>query len=150
VPVGLSDHTWGIAVPVAATALGACIIEKHLTLSRSVPGPDRAFSLEPDEFRGMVQAVRTAEKALGSVRYGVEPHEAASVVFRRSLFVVRDVAAGEGFSTENVRSIRPGHGLHTRYLGYVLGRCAACDLKAGTPLSLDVVATPLSGPLGDG
>lgn len=104
VPVGLSDHTLGIAVPVAAVALGACIIEKHFTLSRDVPGPDSAFSLEPHKFKEMVVAVRTAEKALGSVEYGVTDREASSFVFRRSLFVVQDMEVGEVFTIENVQS----------------------------------------------
>jgi N-acetylneuraminate synthase len=139
VPVGLSDHTLGIAAPVAAAALGACIIEKHLTLSRGVPGPDAAFSLEPDEFRAMVEAVRTAEKALGRVHYGVSEQEAASRPFRRSLFVVKDVKAGDAFTSGNVRSIRPGHGLHTRYLEMVLGKRAARDIPAGTPLTWNLI-----------
>jgi pseudaminic acid synthase len=136
--VGLSDHTLGIAVPVTAVALGACIVEKHFTLSRSVPGPDSAFSLEPHEFKTMVEAIRGAEKALGQVRYEVTECEQASRVFRRSLFVVQDVKAGEVFTEENVRSIRPGYGLHTRYLGEVLGRRAARDIARGTPLSWDL------------
>ncbi|MBM3146053.1 MAG: pseudaminic acid synthase [Chloroflexi bacterium] len=139
VPVGLSDHTMGIAVPVAAAALGACIIEKHFTLSRSVPGPDSAFSLEPQEFAQMVEAVRTAEKALGEIHYGVSDQEARSRVFRRSLFVVEDVKAGEVFTSENVRSIRPGHGLHTRFQQDVLGRKAAKTIQRGTPLAWDLV-----------
>jgi N-acetylneuraminate synthase len=139
VPVGLSDHTMGIAVPVAAVALGACIVEKHLTLSRSEAGPDNAFSLEPQEFKAMVDAVRVAEKALGEVHFGISQKEAASRVFRRSLFVVRDVKRGEAFSADNVRSIRPGHGLHTRHLEEVLGRYAARDIERGTPLSWDLV-----------
>jgi pseudaminic acid synthase len=138
-PVGLSDHTLGIAVPVAAVALGACIVEKHFTLSRDVPGPDSAFSLEPHEFKAMVDAVRVAEKALGEVRYEVTEHEAASRVFRRSLFVVQDVKAGEVFTAENVRSIRPGNGLHTRYWREVIGRCATQDIQRGTPLTWDMV-----------
>ncbi len=140
VPVGLSDHTLGTAVPVAAVALGACIIEKHLTLDRKVPGPDSAFSLEPDEFRAMVEAVRVTETALGDVRYKVSEKEARSRVFRRSLFVVRAIAAGEHFTAENVRSIRPGHGLPPKYLPEVLGRTAARDLAAGTPLTRDALA----------
>ncbi len=96
VPVGLSDHTMGAAAPVAAVALGACIIEKHLTLSRSSPGPDSAFSLEPQEFKDMVDAVRTAEKALGKVYFGLSGKEQASRAFRRSLFVVEDVKRGRG------------------------------------------------------
>jgi pseudaminic acid synthase len=138
-PVGLSDHTLGIAVPVAAVALGACIVEKHFTLSRDVPGPDSAFSLEPHEFKAMVDAVRVAEKALGEVRYEVTEHEAASRVFRRSLFVVQDVKAGEVFTAENVRSIRPGNGLHTRYWREVIGRCATQDIQRGMPLTWDMV-----------
>ena len=143
VPAGLSDHTvsdhMGIAVPVAAVALGACIIEKHLTLSRSEPGPDSAFSLEPHEFKAMVDAVRVTEKALGKVHFGCSAKEASSRVFRRSLFVVQDVKRGDLFTAENVRSIRPGHGLHTRHLAEVVGRQAACDIERGTPLSWDLV-----------
>ena len=139
VPVGLSDHTMGIAAPVAAVALGACIIEKHLTLSRSTPGPDSGFSLEPQEFKAMVEAVRTAEKALGEVHFGLSAKEEASRIFRRSLFVVQDVKRGETFTPENVRSIRPGYGLHTRHLGDVLGKRAVRDIERGTPLSWDLV-----------
>lgn len=134
-PVGLSDHTLGIAVPTAAVALGACIIEKHFTLSRSIPGPDSAFSLEPHEFKEMVASVRTAEKALGQVHYGLNTHEEMSRVFRRSLFVVQDMKAGERFTLDNVRSIRPGYGLHTRYLETILGSVANRDIERGTPLS---------------
>lgn len=139
VPAGLSDHTMGIAVPVAAVALGACIIEKHLTLARSEPGPDSAFSLEPHEFKAMVDAVRIAEKALGEVHFGCSAKEANSRVFRRSLFVVQDVKRGDLFTVDNVRSIRPGHGLHTRHLPEVLGRQAVCDIERGTPLSWELV-----------
>lgn len=139
VPVGLSDHTLGIAVPVAAVALGACIVEKHFTLSRDIPGPDSAFSLEPHEFKAMVEAIRTAEKALGKIHYGVSEREARSRVFRRSLFVVKDMKVGEVFTEENIRSIRPGHGLHPRYLKDVLGRRATQDIPAGTPLTWSMV-----------
>ena len=138
-PVGLSDHTLGIAVPVAAVALGACIVEKHFTLSRSVPGPDSAFSLEPQEFKEMVEAIRTVEKALGTVHYGVSEQEARSRAFRRSLFVVRDMKVGEVFTEESVRSIRPGHGLPTKLLKDVLGRRAACDITKGTPLGWEMI-----------
>jgi pseudaminic acid synthase len=139
VPVGLSDHTMGMVAPVAAVALGACIIEKHLTLSRSVPGPDSAFSLEPDEFKAMVDAVRTAEKALGEVHFGLSGKEEASRAFRRSLFVVEDVEEGEAFTVENVRSIRPGNGLHPRHFTEVLGKRAAQGIKRGTPLRWEYV-----------
>jgi len=138
-PVGLSDHTLDAAVPVAAVVLGACIIEKHLTLSRDNSGPDSRFSLEPHEFKNMVAAVRTAEKAMGSVHYDVTPQEEASRVFRRSLFVVKDIKAGELFTIQNVRSIRPSHGLHTRHLEDVLGRKAAVAIAAGTPLAWDFI-----------
>jgi pseudaminic acid synthase len=140
VPVGLSDHTLNLAVPVSAVAFGACIIEKHFTLSRSDPGPDSAFSMEPNEFKAMVDEVRTAEKAVGRVCYDLKESEKDTRVFRRSLFVVRDVKKGEPFTYENVRAIRPGHGLHTRYLEEVLRRCAARDISAGTPLAWDALA----------
>jgi N-acetylneuraminate synthase len=140
VPAGLSDHTLGIAAPVAAVALGASIIEKHFTLSRADPGPDSAFSLEPAEFREMVTAIRTAERAIGGISYGPTPAEAPSLLFRRSLFVVGDVRAGESLTRENVRSIRPGHGLPPRHLPQVLGRRAACDIERGTPLAWSLLA----------
>lgn len=139
VPVGLSDHTLGIATSVAAVALGACIIEKHFTLSRADPGPDSAFSLEPHEFKAMVDAVRETEKALGTVCYEVSEHEKASRIFRRSLFAVKDIEAGEEFTEENVRSIRPGYGLPPKYLPVVLGRRAAGKITRGTPLSWDLI-----------
>jgi pseudaminic acid synthase len=139
VPIGLSDHTTGIAAPVAAVALGACIIEKHITLSRSLQGPDSAFSLEPQEFKSMVDAVRVAEKALGEVHFGPSSREQSTRVFRRSLFVVEDVRRGQTLTPENVRSIRPGHGLHTRHLPEVIGKRAACDIERGTPVSWDLI-----------
>jgi len=134
-PVGLSDHTLGTVVPVAAVALGASIIEKHLTLRRSEGGPDAAFSLEPDEFRNMVDSVRVAEKAMGQVSYLTSGQEVASRVFRRSLFVVKDMQAGDVFSRENVRSIRPGYGLPVKELDNVVGRAAKVAISRGTPLS---------------
>lgn len=139
IPVGLSDHTIGIAVAVAAVALGACLIEKHLTLSRSDGGPDGAFSLELSEFKAMVEAVRSAEKSLGAVKFGVSPHEERTVPFRRSLFVVADIRKGELFTANNVRSIRPANGLHPRHLPEVLGRRATRDLEHGTPLTWEMV-----------
>jgi pseudaminic acid synthase len=137
VPVGLSDHSLGIAVPVAAVALGANIIEKHFTLSRDHPGPDNAFSLEPSEFAAMVRAVRAAEQALGTVRYELTQSEEASRAFRRSLFVVKDTETGDILSEESVRSIRPGNGLPPKFLDQVIGRKASRPLKKGTPLSWD-------------
>lgn len=138
-PIGLSDHTMGIAVAVAAVSLGACIVEKHFTLSREMPGPDSAFSLEPQEFKAMVDAIRTAEKALGTVYYGPNTKEAKMLGFRRSLFVVKDVKRGEAFTKANVRSIRPANGLHTRHLREVLGRRATSDIERGTPLAWELV-----------
>ena len=140
VPVGLSDHTLGYETAIAAVALGACIVEKHFTASRSTPGPDSAFSLEPDEFRDMVHAIRSVERSLGSIHYGATPSELAMLKFRRSLFVVADVKAGETFTEKNVRSIRPAHGLHPRHLPAVLGRKAAREVCSGTPLKWEMVA----------
>jgi pseudaminic acid synthase len=134
VPSGISDHTLGAAIPIAAVALGARIIEKHLTLSRAEPGPDSKFSLEPAEFKEMVQSVRMTEKALGEIKYQTTEKEKSSRAFRRSLFVVRDISEGEEFTSENVRSIRPADGLHTRYLDDFIGKRASKDLKKGAPL----------------
>ncbi|MDX1612558.1 MAG: pseudaminic acid synthase, partial [Candidatus Thermoplasmatota archaeon] len=142
---GLSDHTKGITAPVAAVALGARIIEKHLTLDRDEPTPDSAFSLEPKEFREMVQAVRTAEKALGKVRYGQGEKESRSAVFRRSLFIVEDVEEGETLTTENVRSIRPGNGLPPKHLSEVLGSRATRSIPRGTPLRWHMVGAEEEG-----
>ena len=139
VPVGLSDHTLGIEAAITAVALGARVIEKHFTLSRQRPGPDSAFSLEPAEFRQMVDAVRTTEAALGSVRYGPAPGEQASIAFRRSLFAVADIAAGELLTPENIRSIRPGHGLAPKHLAGLLGRRAAKLIPRGQPLAWELV-----------
>lgn len=132
---GLSDHTMGSAVAIAAVALGATVIEKHFTLSRADGGPDGSFSMEPHEFKQMVQDIRTVEKALGSVCYDLTEKQKESKVFRRSLFVVEDIAAGEPFTEQNVRSIRPGYGLPPKYLPLVLGRIAKYDLSKGTPLA---------------
>ncbi|MBW1855472.1 MAG: pseudaminic acid synthase [Deltaproteobacteria bacterium] len=139
VPVGLSDHTMGTAVAVASVALGASIVEKHFTLSRKDPGPDSSFSMEPKEFKAMVDDIRNVEKALGKVSYEITEKQKASRVFRRSLFVVKDIAQGEVFTVENIRSIRPGYGLHTRYLKTVLGRSAKKDIEKGTPLGWDLI-----------
>ena len=143
-PVGVSDHTLAIAVPVAAVVLGASIVEKHFTLSRHVPGPDSAFSLEPHEFKEMVDAIRTTEKALGRVHFGASRDEAKSLLFRRSLFVVADIKAGETFTAHNVRSIRPGHGLHTRHMDEILTRTAAKNVPRGTPLTWEIVGEKIS------
>ncbi len=134
-PVGLSDHTLGVVVPTAAVALGACIVEKHLTLRRADGGPDSAFSLEPEEFRSMVDAVRAAEKSLGTVNYEPSQKEKVNRIYRRSLFAVEDIVKGELLTRCNVRSIRPGHGLPVKELRNVIGRRAAKNIERGTPLS---------------
>lgn len=131
---GLSDHTSGSAVAVASIALGGCVVEKHFTLARSDGGPDAAFSLEPEEFTALVADCKRAWRSLGETTYELQGSESGSVQFRRSLYVVRDVAAGEELTRENVRSIRPGHGLAPKHLDEVLGRPAARALQRGEPL----------------
>jgi pseudaminic acid synthase len=139
IPIGLSDHTPGSDVAVAAAALGACVIEKHFTLSRSDGGPDAAFSMEPNEMKELVQSVRNVEKALGSIHAGASEHEMVGLKSRRSLFVVEDIKAGEALTNDNVRSIRPGNGLLPKHLPEVIGRQARQDLIKGTPLSWHVI-----------
>jgi pseudaminic acid synthase len=134
VEVGLSDHTLGITVPVVSIALGAKVIEKHFILDKSIGGPDASFSLEPSEFKQMVDAVRDAEKALGKVDYSMTEKKMNSKLLGRSLFVVKDVKAGEVFTEENVRSIRPGNGLSPKYVKDVLGKVAKQDIGRGTPI----------------
>lgn len=132
VKVGVSDHTLGSTVPVVAVSLGAKVIEKHFILERSQGGADAAFSMEPDEFAAMVEAVKEAEKALGEVVYEVtQPNK----VRRRSLFVVENIQKGETFTENNIRSIRPGHGLAPKYYTAVLGKKATQDIQRGRPLS---------------
>jgi N-acetylneuraminate synthase len=138
-PVGLSDHTLTASVPAAAVALGACIIEKHITLSRADGGPDAAFSLEPMEFRQMVDAVQTASQALGKAVLESGEQEAKSRAFRRSLYAVENICAGESFTAKNLRSIRPAFGLHPRHLESLTGRKAAVDIERGTALAWDHV-----------
>jgi len=137
VSVGLSDHGSDERVPIVAVALGACLIEKHLILSRSEGGPDSSFSLEPDEFTEMVRAVRATERAIGLVTYRPTRHELPSMVFRRSLFAVKDIKAGESFTDDNVRSIRPSGGLSPSCIEWVKERRAVIDIKAGTPLAYE-------------
>jgi pseudaminic acid synthase len=134
VSVGLSDHSFGSIVPIVAVSLGAEIIEKHFILNRSLGGPDSGFSMEPQEFKQMVEDVRNTEKALGEVSYSITEKDRLR---RRSLFIVKDIKKGEKISQENVRSVRPGHGLHPAYLKEITGRKAKKDLYRGNPLKMD-------------
>lgn len=137
---GLSDHTMGTAVSVAAVALGACVIEKHFTLARADGGPDSAFSLEPDEFRRLCTETRAAWTALGSISYKTAPAEQANRVFRRSLYAIEDIAEGQELSPTNTRSIRPGYGLAPHHIDQVLGRRARVAIRRGTALDWDLLA----------
>lgn len=137
--VGLSDHSNGILAPVVAVSLGACMVEKHITLSRAAGGVDASFSLEPDEFRKMTAAIRKTEQALGRVSFEPSEHELANLAFRRSLYVVEDIRKGDRFTGANIRSIRPGFGLPPRHLDDVLGRTAKKDARRGTPLTWDLI-----------
>ena len=132
--VGLSDHSMGIIAPVVAVALGAKIIEKHFILKRSDGGPDAKFSVEPNEFREMVRAVRDAEESLGKVDYELGDNAKKHLFARRSIFTVKDINRGELFTTENIRVIRPGNGMHPKYYADVIGKKASMDVKRGTPL----------------
>ena len=137
--IGLSDHTLGIASSVAAVSLGACIIEKHLTLSRKEPGPDSSFSLEPAELKEMVSEIRTVEAALGKVSYTFTEKEKATRVFRRSLFAVKDIEKGEELTADNVRSIRPAYGIPPKHYDCVIGKRSKKKIKFGTPLSFSQI-----------
>lgn len=139
VVVGLSDHTMGSSVAIASVALGAKVIEKHFILNRSVGGPDAEFSLEPQEFKDMVRSVREVEKALGSVTYELSDKVKKNRAFSRSLFVIKDMKAGDIFSEENVRSIRPGYGLHPKYLNEILGKKSKKEILKGTPLDFGLI-----------
>ncbi len=139
VKVGLSDHTEGYTVPMAAVALGAAVVEKHFIIDRSIGGPDSAFSMEADEFKLMVENIRKVEAASGSVYYPTDPSKIKGREFCRSLYVAKDIKAGEVITEENVRSVRPGYGLHPKYLSELLGRKVKCDLKVGDRMSWEVV-----------
>ncbi|GAA4388195.1 pseudaminic acid synthase [Hymenobacter koreensis] len=135
--VGLSDHTMGVGASVAAVALGACVIEKHVTLNRADGGVDSAFSLEPAEVASLVTETERAWQALGQIQYGVQRAEEKSRLYKRSVYVAQDIAAGEVFTRTNLRVVRPGDGLPPRYFEQVLGKPARSALAAGTPLSWD-------------
>jgi len=140
VPVGLSDHTLDNTTAIASVALGACVIEKHFTLDRAGGGPDDSFSLEPDEFKDLCQGARTAWKALGQVDYGRKSSERSNVVFRRSLYFVKDLAAGDKVTPDAVRSVRPGYGAAPKELDNILGKKVLKDVVANTPVDLKDIA----------
>lgn len=138
VVAGLSDHTLGIAVPVTASALGAKIIEKHFIVNRNEGGPDSSFSLEPQEFKEMIDTIRISEKAIGNIHYGGVRGEVR--IFRRSLFIVKDIKKGDKLiEGENIRSIRPGNGLHTRHMWHFIGKKVSKDIESGTPVTWDII-----------
>ena len=139
VVVGLSDHTMSNTISLGAVALGAKIVEKHLTLRREDGGPDSKFSMEPEEFKSMVDGIREMEKALGKVTYQLTEKQRNSREHSRSLFVVKDIKSGEKFTKENVRSIRPGFGMETKYIDDIIGREAKVDIEKGTPMSWDLI-----------
>jgi len=139
VPVGLSDHTMGVGASVAAVALGASVIEKHFTLRRADGGVDASFSLEPPELKLLVEESERAFLALGHIQYGVQQAENKSRLFKRSIYVAQDVQPGEAFTKENLRVIRPNNGLEPKYLDQILGRTAKTAIKAGTPLTWELL-----------
>lgn len=139
VPVGLSDHSLGSVGAVTAVALGASIVEKHFCIDRSIENPDASFSMNPEEFSQMVKDIRQAEKAVGCVKYGVTKQEESSIIFRRSIFCVKDIKKGEKLTEENIRVIRPGYGLAPKYYQQVLGQVALQDIERGTPLQFELV-----------
>lgn len=139
VPVGLSDHSMGSIGAVTAVAMGACIVEKHFCLSREIENPDVSFSMEPEEFEAMVNDIRIAEKAIGTVSYDISEKEKESKIFRRSIFAVEDIKKGEAFTENNIRIIRPGFGLKPKYFKEVINKCAAQDIKRGTPIQFELV-----------
>ncbi len=140
VPVGLSDHTMGTGVSIAAVSLGAQFIEKHYTLSRKIDTPDNFFSLEPQELKQLVNDVRIVESSLGREFYGLTQEQKRSRVFRRSLFVTKDIKKGDLFTEENVKSIRPAYGLDPKYFKRIIGKKAKKGIRRGTPFKLDFVA----------
>ena len=136
---GFSDHTLGITAPIAAVTLGAKVIEKHFILDKSIGGPDADFSLDKEEFSQMVKAVRDTEKLLGRVDYSMTEKKKKSRQFARSLYVAQDIRRGEIFTEKNIRSVRPGYGLHPKYLSRILGKRATKDLEKGTALSWEMI-----------
>lgn len=139
-PVGLSDHTLGSLASIAAVSTGACLIEKHFTLSRKIKTPDSFFSVEPRELKELVNSIRTVEKVMGGIHYGLTDDEKKSRIFRRSLFAVRDIKKGERLNEDNIRSIRPASGLKPKYFKNILGKRAKRDIRKGTPLKEGLIS----------
>lgn len=137
--IGLSDHTLGTAVSLAAVSLGARMVEKHFTLSRKIKTPDSFFSTEPGELKGLIEEIRIVESALGKAHYGLTPEEKKNRQFRRSLFCAEDIKKGDVFTEKNVRSIRPGYGLSPKYLKAILGKKAKMDVFCGSPLTKEII-----------
>lgn len=140
-PVGFSDHSMGSVGAVTAVALGACVIEKHICMSRDIENPDSSFSMEPKEFKQMVTDIRSAEKAIGIISYDISDKEMENQSFRKSIFVVEDIKKGEKLTEDNIRVIRPGYGLKPKYFDMVLGQVAIKDIEKGTPLSFDMIGS---------
>jgi len=138
-PVGLSDHTLGISVSIAAVSLGANMIEKHFTLSRKFKTPDSFFSLEPKELKDLINNIKVVEQALGEVFYGITKEQKESLIFRRSLFIVEDMKKGDRFTEKNIRSIRPSHGLKPKYFKDIIGKKTKQNLKRGSPLEWGLI-----------
>ncbi len=139
-PVGLSDHTLGIGVSIAAVSLGASMIEKHFTLSRKINTVDNFFSAEPREFQALVNNIRQVEESMGRVSYSLTPQETDSKIYRRSLFAAEDIIKGDTFTKQNIRSIRPAYGIKPRYLKEIIGRASSKDIKKGTPLNWNLIS----------
>jgi len=139
VPVGLSDHSMGSLAAVVGVSLGACVVEKHFCLSRELKSPDRAFSMEPEEFAELVRDIRNAEKLLAPPSYKLSEKERKNILFRRSLFAVKDIQKGEVFTEENIRSIRPGYGIQPKFYENILGKEAQKDIARGKPLSIEIL-----------
>ncbi|MCL4155760.1 UNVERIFIED_CONTAM: hypothetical protein GTU68_000651, partial [Idotea baltica] len=140
VKIGLSDHTLGMLVPIVATSLGATVIEKHFILDKSIGGPDASFSLDENEFKEMVIAVRNAEKSLGKISYQLTQKQESGKAFSRSLYIAKDVVKGDLINEQNIRSVRPGFGLHPKYFKEILGKKFTRNLEKGESLSLDMVS----------
>ncbi|MBS5931620.1 MAG: pseudaminic acid synthase [Clostridiales bacterium] len=139
VPVGLSDHSMGSLGAVTAVAMGASIIEKHFCISRDISNPDASFSMEADEFATMVRDIRIVEKAIGKVKYGPTDQEMENIKFRKSIFAVNDIKAGEKLTADNIRVIRPGYGLKPKYYNEILGKQARFNIEKGTPIQFEII-----------